>query len=285
MPMSRRPPLGAHVSIAGGLDRAVARGLDLGCDALQVFVKNANQWQARPLGDEAVDAFRTALASSPIRALVAHSTYLINLAATDATNLRRSRSTLGDELDRCARLGIHQLVLHPGAHLGAGEQTGISRIAESLDEVFADRPDGPTRLLLETTAGQGTHLGYRLEQLAAIRESSANADRLGICLDTCHLFAAGYSIHRPAGYKKFFRELEQLFGPEEPCCIHLNDSLKDCGSRRDRHANLGAGKIGSDLFRRLVRDPRLRRVPMILETPAGDDKSGHASDLALLRSF
>ncbi len=283
--MSRRPPLGAHVSIAGGLERAVSRGVDLGCDALQIFVKNASQWQARPLGDDTVDAFCTALASSPIREVVAHSTYLINLAATDPTNLRRSRETLGDELDRCARLGIPQLVVHPGAHLGAGEKAGISRIAESLDEVLAERPAGPTRILLETTAGQGTHLGHRLEELAAIRESSGNADRLGICLDTCHLFAAGYSIHRPAGYKRFFRELEELFGPEEPCCIHLNDSLKECGSRRDRHANLGAGKIGSDLFRRLLRDSRLHRVPMILETPAGDDKSGHARDLALLRSF
>lgn len=283
--MRHRPPLGAHVSIAGGMERAVSRGLELDCDALQVFVKNANQWRGRPLSDDEVDAFRTALDSSSIDEVVAHSTYLINLAATDPTNLRRSRSTLGDELDRCARLGILQLVLHPGAHLGAGEQAAIDRIAESLDEVLAARPDCPTRVLLETTAGQGTHLGHRLEQLAAILESSANAFRVGLCLDTCHLFAAGYSIHRPAGYKEFFRNLEALFGSEEPCCIHLNDSLRECGSRRDRHANLGAGKIGHDLFRRLVRDPRLRRVPMILETPLGEDKRGHARDLALLRSF
>ncbi len=283
--MARHPLLGAHVSIAGDMVRAVARGLDLGCDVLQVFVKNAIQWQGRPLGDREVDAFRLALAESPIRQVVAHATYLINLAATDRENLRRSRQTLGEELDRCGRLGIPLLVLHPGAHLGAGEQAGIDRIADSLDRVLGARPHVATRVLLEITAGQGTQLGYRLEQLAAIRERSECTERLGICLDTCHAFAAGYPIHRPAGYRGFFEELAELFGPREPHCIHLNDSRKGCGSRRDRHANLGSGEIGTDLFRRLVRDRRLRNVPMILETPIGEDGKGHAQDLALLRSF
>ncbi len=282
--MVRRPPLGAHVSIAGGLDRAVARACELDCDALQMFVKNPSQWEGKPLDERAVRDFRQAAAESGIRHLVAHSTYLINLATTDPANLRRSRRALGDELTRCNRLGIPLLVLHPGAHLGAGELAAIQRVAESLDHVLDECPHGTTRILLETTAGQGTTLGYRLEQLAAIHELAECSDRLGVCIDTCHAFAAGYQIHRPPGYRSLFRDLANLFGPHEPQCIHLNDSRGMCGSRRDRHANLGCGEIGPGLFRRLVRDRSLRQVPMILETPAGDDRSRHARDLAFLRS-
>ena len=195
--MARHPPLGAHVSIAGGIERAIPSGLDLGCDVVQVFVKNPSQWHGKPLGERQVGAFREALAESSILQVVAHATYLINLAATDPLNLRRSRRTLGNELDRCGRLGISLLVVHPGAHLGAGEQAGIARIAESLDKVLGARPDAETRVLLEITAGQGTSLGYRLEQLAAIRERSECAQQLGICVDTCHAFAAGYAIPGP----------------------------------------------------------------------------------------
>ena len=203
-------------------------------------MKNPSQWHGKPLGERQVGAFRQALAESSILQVVAHATYLINLAATDPLNLRRSRRTLGNELDRCDRLGISLLVVHPGAHLGAGEQAGIARIAESLDKVLGARPDAETRVLLEITAGQGTSLGYRLEQLAAIRERSECAQQLGICVDTCHAFAAGYAIHRPSGYRRFFDELNRLFGPHEPRCIHLNDSRRGWGSRRDPSGRTGS---------------------------------------------
>jgi deoxyribonuclease-4 len=217
--------------------------------------------------------------------LIAHATYLINLATTDPENLTKSRRALGDELDRCARLEIPYLVVHPGAHLGAGEEIGLERIADSVRDVFAARPDCATRLLLEITAGQGTVLGNRLHHLATIRDLSACPERLGLCVDTCHAFAAGYPIHLAAGYDEFFQELWELFDSDEPRCLHLNDSRHELGSRRDRHANLGEGHIGLDLFQRLVGDERLARTPMILETPIGSDEQGHRRDLDKLRKM
>lgn len=279
------PPLGAHVSIAGGISKAITRGEELGCEAIQVFVKNASQWVGKPLAEEEVGSFRDLHAASPIGPIAAHSTYLINLASSDPTNRTRSRRALRDELDRCERLGIPFLVLHPGAHLGAGEKKGLKKVATSLDHVFRAAAGGETRILLENTAGQGTVLGHRLSHLAAIQELSAHPDRLGVCLDTCHAFAAGYPLHEEEGYEAFFSRIEELFGREEPSCLHLNDSQKPFDSRRDRHANIGEGEIGSDLFARLVHDSRLRRVPMILETPLGDDEQGHARDLKLLRTL
>lgn len=277
--------LGAHVSIAGGVSRAIARGSDLGCETIQVFVKNASQWVGKPLTDDEIERFRQEHAASSIGPVVAHSTYLINLAATDANNLRRSRATLGDELDRCHRLGMAGLVVHPGAHLGAGEEAGIARIAESIREVLAERPEGTTRILLENTAGQGTLVGYRLQQLAAIMDLADRDPRIGICLDTCHAFGAGYAVHEEAGYGELVSEVDELFGSHEPTCLHLNDSRYDLGSRRDRHANLGEGNIGLSLFERLLHDPRWQDAPAILETPLGDDGEGHRRDLELLRSL
>ena len=280
-----KPLLGAHVSIAGGVYRAVPRGSELSCDAIQIFVKNASQWIGKPLLDDDVEQFGRELRDSEITSLVAHSTYLVNLAATNPDNLRRSRETLGDELDRCHRLGIPGLVVHPGAHLGAGEAAGIDRIAESLHEIFVARPDCTTRVLLENTAGQGTLIGYELEQLSAIVDRSDCAGRLGLCVDTCHAFAAGYGIEEEAGYEEFFTRSQELFGPEEPSCLHLNDSRHPRGSNRDRHANLGDGHLGLEVFERLVNDPRWHGRPMILETPMGDDSDGHRRDLETLRSF
>ncbi len=279
------PPLGAHVSIAGGISMAITRGEELGCEAIQVFVKNASQWVGKPLVDDEVGRFRELHAASPIGPIAAHSTYLINLASSDPTNRDRSRQALRDELDRCQRLGIPFLVLHPGAHLGAGEKKGLKKVATSLDNVFRAAGGGETRILLENTAGQGTVLGHRLSHLAAIRDHSAHPDRLGICLDTCHAFAAGYALHEEEGYEAFFARIDELFGREEPRCLHLNDSKKPFDSRRDRHANIGKGEIGSDLFARLVHDPRLQTVPMILETPLGDDDLGHKKDLERLRAL
>jgi len=279
------PPLGAHVSAAGGLVRAVERGVALGCDALQVFVKNASQWRAKPVVAADATAFREAHAASPIGPLVAHAAYLINLAAPDPQILARSREALADELERCAAHGIPGLVLHPGAHLGRGEEAGLDAVAASLDAVYAGLGDCPTRTLLELTAGQGTVLGRRLAELAEIRRRSGCAERLAVCLDTCHAFAGGYAIDEAAGYDEFFDEVAETVGVDAIACIHLNDSVGERGSRRDRHANLGEGQIGLELFDRLLADPRLESVPMILETPIGDDEGGHARDLATLRGL
>jgi deoxyribonuclease-4 len=280
-----QPLLGAHVSIAGGVFRAVPRASDLACDAIQIFVKNASQWEGKPLAETDVERFEQGLRESEISTLVAHSTYLVNLAGTNPENLRRSRATLGDELDRCDRLGIPGLVVHPGAHLGAGEEEGIDLIAESLDEIYAARPGCQTRVLLENTAGQGTLIGHQLEQLSAIVERAHCGGRLGLCVDTCHAFAAGHPIDTEAGYKAFFQRAQELFGPDEPSCLHLNDSRHPQGSKKDRHANLGEGYLGLEVFERLVNDPRWHGRPMILETPMGDDSEGHRRDLETLRSF
>lgn len=279
------PPLGAHVSAAGGLERAIERGEALGCEALQVFVKNPSQWRGKALDETDAVAFRTAHRRSAIGPLVAHGTYLVNLAATDRSNLSRSRRATVDELSRCRAAGIGELVVHPGAHLGAGEEQGLARIAASLDAVLATRESEGPRILLEITAGQGTVVGYRLEHLAVLRERCAGGDRLGLCLDTCHAFAAGYAIHEERGYEELMGEIEDRFGWAALGCIHLNDSQRGFASRRDRHANIGEGEIGLATFERLLADERLAAVPMILETPLGDDGGGHARDLERLRAL
>jgi deoxyribonuclease IV len=278
--------------VAGGLACAFERGEELRCGAIQIFVKNANQWQGRPLADEEVQGFRAAHAASPIRPVVAHASYLINLAAADPVILARSRAALADELERCGRLGVEGLVLHPGAHLGAGEEEGVARVAASLDAVFAglpdnperpERPERPVRLLLENTAGQGSCLGHRLEHLEAIRARSAAPHRVGFCLDTCHTFAAGYPVHEPQGYEDFLAEVAARLGLAALGCFHLNDSVRPFASRRDRHAHIGKGEIGLGLFERLLHDPRLRQVPMVLETDPEDGMAGHRKDLKILR--
>jgi deoxyribonuclease-4 len=264
---------------------AIARATALGCTAAQVFVKNANQWQGKELGEEEVAAFRAAHAASAVGPLVAHASYLINLCSADPALLARSREALADELTRCARLGVGGLVLHPGAHLGAGEEPGIERVAASLDAVLAGLPGSPVRVLLENTAGQGSCLGHRLEHLAAIRARVAEPERVGVCLDTCHAFAAGYPLHEPAGYEELWAEFAARIGFGALGCIHLNDSLRPFGSRRDRHAHIGEGEIGAGAFARLLQDPRLAAVPMIIETETGDGMAGHRKDLEMLRAL
>lgn len=285
--------LGAHVSVAGGLPLAFERGRAMGCTAMQVFVKNASRWQGKVLVDEEVDAFRAAHAewTSEGRAapLVAHAAYLINLAAPESDVLARSRAGLADELERCARLGVVGLVVHPGAHGGAGEEEGLRRVAASLDAVLAERPRGGPRVLLETTAGQGTCLGWRLEQLEAILAMSRYPEALAVCLDTCHLFAGGYAVDTPEGVDAVLAEACARFGAERLACAHVNDSAHALGSRRDRHRNLGEGTIGGTArgraaLRQLVCAPQLAGVPLIVETP-NDDEKGHARDIALLRAL
>lgn len=275
--------LGAHVSASGGVPRAVERATNDGYEALQLFVKSPQQWRARPLARGEAGAFRDAMRLSPVRRAVAHGTYLVNLATTDPETLRRSRSTLGVELGKCQTLGIPDLVIHPGAHLGRGVEAGIAAVAASLAAVLAQRRGRITRLLLENTAGQGTVLGSRLEHLAEIRRLSGHRKRIGFCIDTCHAFAAGYRLDRVDGWEEFVGEMESHLGLADVGCLHLNDSRHGAGSNRDRHANIGQGEIGRATFERLLHDPRLDGLPMILETPLGDDGEGHRRDLALLR--
>jgi deoxyribonuclease IV len=283
--------LGAHVSVRGGLPLAFERGAALCCTAMQLFVKNASQWQGRPLDDDEVARFRAARGEWNGTPVVAHAAYLINLAADDPVILARSRAGLADELERCARLGVDGLVVHPGAHRGAGEEVGLRRVAASLDAVLGERPrgerSGEPRVLLETTAGQGSCLGWRLEQLEAIIEHSRHPESLAVCLDTCHLHAAGYAVDSPEGVEAVLAEACTRFGPERIACVHVNDSQHARGARRDRHANLGEGVIGRAkggraAFAHLLRAPQLAKVPLIVETP-DDDEQGHARDLALLR--
>lgn len=264
---------------------AFEAGAELSCGAVQIFVKNANQWRGRALGEEEIAEFRRVRRGSCVGRVLAHASYLINLCATDAVILEKSRAALADELERCDRLGVDGLVVHPGAHLGAGEEVGIARIAESLDRVLATVPDCRTRLLLENTAGQGTVLGYRLEHLAGMIALLAEPGRVGVCIDTCHAFAAGYPVHEPAGYVAFWKDFDRLLGRKRLGALHLNDSVRPFGSRRDRHAHIGEGEIGVGLFGRLLNDRKLRKVPMIVETDPEDDMAGHRRDLQNLRDL
>ncbi len=267
------------------MSTAFGRAADLGCDAMQIFVKNASQWRGKEMLDGEIAAFREAHAGSAVGPLMAHGSYLINLAATDPVILEKSLDALTDELVRCSRLGVAGLVLHPGAHLGAGEEAGIQKVAASLDAVLGDLPDVSTLVLLENTAGQGSCLGWRLEQLAAIRAQVAEPHRVGFCLDTCHAFAAGYAIHEEAGFADFLAEVEERLGLATVGCFHLNDSVRPFASRRDRHAHIGEGEIGLALFERMLTEPRIHAIPMVVETDPEDDMDGHRKDLNTLRGL
>mgnify|MGYP001822143505 CR=1 FL=1 len=278
----RRPRLGAHVSVAGGLHRAFERASTLRCEAIQIFVKNANRWQQRPLRTHEIDAFRRARDESSVGPVLAHASYLINVASPAPALRRRSATALGDELDRCALLGVDALVLHPGAHLGDGPDRAIRRVGDTLAGVLERHGDG-VELLLENTAGQGTLLGARPEELEALLAAVGAGERLGLCLDTCHAFAAGWPIHREALWRSLRRGLAGTPLYSALRAIHLNDSKTPFDSRKDRHANVGRGEIGTRAFGRLVRDPCLAHLPMILETPMGDDMVGYRRDLRILR--
>jgi deoxyribonuclease-4 len=271
------------MSVAGGLEQAFPRALAVGATAVQIFTKNANRWSA-PLPSAAeIAAFRSAWQQSGIGPVMVHDAYLINLAATDADNWARSKAAMREELQRCALLDIPHLIAHPGAHLGAGVEAGIARIRAALEEIFAESDPG-VRLLLENTAGQGTYLGGEFTHLARMMEGFG--ERVGICLDSCHAHAAGYDLASAAGYEQTMAEFEQVIGFEWLFAFHLNDSMKGCGSKVDRHAHIGEGAIGVDGFARLVQDPRFFHLPMVLETPKGDD--GEEMDrvnLALLRKL
>lgn len=266
------PPLGAHLSIGGGLPRAVERAVATGCDALQIFTKSVGQWRARPLPDSEVREFRRAVRAAGLKAVVAHASYLINPATAAPALREQSIAALAEELDRAERLGLLGLVLHPGA---AADADAPGRVADALATVLAARPRGRARLLLEHTAGQGTCLGHTFEQIAEMRAAVPRRlrRRVGVCLDTCHLLAAGYPIHTPDGYSATLDRFDRIVGLEHLAVIHLNDSKRPCGSRVDRHTHIGDGFVTLATFGRIVNDPRLAHLPMLLETPKSADRN------------
>lgn len=262
------PLLGAHMSIAGGFDRAVQRAAAAGCEVVQIFTKSTGQWRARPIRQEEGRRFQEALARWGIRHPLVHASYLVNLASPRKELRQRSIAALVEELERADLLGIPYVVVHPGAHQQAPLEEGLALVTDSLREVHSRRPADGAEVLLELTAGQGTCLGHRLEHLAAIL-APLDTPRVGVCVDTCHAFAAGYDLRDPAGYQQFWGRFEQLIGLKRLRAIHLNDSQRELGSRVDRHAHIGRGQLGLEAFRHLLRDSRLAEVPMYLETPKG----------------
>lgn len=274
------------MSIAGGVDKALLRGAQIGCDTIQIFTKNNNQWRAKLLTDREIDTYHQHRATTGIRPVVAHDGYLINVASPQGDLYRKSLDALRIELGRAAALEIPYLVMHPGAHVGAGEAEGTKRVVDALDQIFDRTKGSPVVLCLETTAGQGSSIGYRFEHLAAIREAVTQPERVAVCVDTCHIFAAGYDIRGRKAYEHTMRHLDDMIGLTHVKCIHLNDSQRELGSRVDRHAHIGQGQIGLAGFRLILNDPRFRHIPMILETPKGDDPAAaDRRNLAVLRNL
>ena len=261
------PRLGAHLSIGGGLPRAVDRAVASRCDALQIFTKSAGQWRARALPAAEIREFRDRVEAAGIGPVVAHNSYLINLAAAAPALRAQSLEALREEYDRAEALGLAGLVMHPGSHTTGTEAEGLRLIAEGLATLLAERPRAKVRILLEHTAGQGTNLGHRFEHLASILERLDGSPRVGVCLDTCHLLAAGYDLCSPGGYTRTFADFDRLVGLDRIAVFHLNDSKKPCGSRVDRHEHIGKGCLGLEPFRMLLNDARFSALPMLLETP------------------
>jgi len=275
------PPLGAHTSIAGGIKNAIYSGAEIGCDVVQIFSKNQLQWKGKKISQKEVDQFREAIAETDVYPMTIHDSYLINLASPDPETYRKSFQAFIDELKRCDLLGITYLVMHPGSHMGRGDAAGITAIAESLRKSYTDAECQNTVILLETTAGQGTNLGSTFEQLRDIMDQSRLEDRIAVCVDTCHIFAAGYDLRTVESWNETKTRFDRILGLEKLKVFHLNDSLQELGSRVDRHARIGKGKIGLAGFSALVNDPDLSHIPMILEIPGGN--KAYQQDIRKLR--
>lgn len=275
--------LGAHVSAAGGPQNCPERGHEIGCDCIQIFTRNQRQWQAKPVSDEEAAAFRENRKTFGIGAVMSHASYLLNLGTSDPEKSQKTFNAFEQELIRCHKLGVELLNFHPGAHTGAGEDTGIERIADSLNAICRAHPDKTDVLLvLENVAGQGTTLGRSFEELRAIIDRLESPERFGVCVDTAHAFAAGYAIHTQAGWEETWAAFDEVLGMERLAALHLNDSKVPYASHKDRHALIGRGEIGPDAFRRVVTDPRTRHLPMFLETPGGPQ--GWKKEIAWLRA-
>ncbi|HZZ70857.1 MAG TPA: deoxyribonuclease IV [Pirellulales bacterium] len=287
------PILGAHMSIAGGYHKALESAGALAMGTCQIFTKNNNQWRAKPISDEEADRFKAALKTHAIAHPLSHDSYLINLAAPDPELWKRSIDAFIVELQRAEQLAIPYVVAHPGAYTTTSEAAGLKRIALALDEVHAQTPRLAAQCLLELTAGQGSNLGWRFEHMATILDLVNDPDRLGLCFDTCHVFAAGYPLALKKDYQRTMKELDQVVGLSRIKAFHLNDSKKELGSRVDRHEHIGQGKLGLEAFRNLLNDRRFKKTPMYLETPKGphtDETTGieedwDATNLRVLRNL
>lgn len=283
--MSTRLLLGTHVSVRGGLHMAFERGERIGCTTMQIFTKNSSRWEGKPIASADAKSYKTEQAKATIDPVFAHAGYLINLCAANPIIQQRSLQALEDELWRCEALGISGLVFHPGSHMGRGEEDAIHSIAESINRVHQNTVGFHTQTILETTAGQGTAIGYRFQHLKAIIDQVEHNERMAVCLDTCHLFAAGYPIHTRTGWEDTIREFDDMVGLERLAAVHVNDSKKEFGSRIDRHQHIGKGFIGKEGFRPLMNDPRLEKVPKILETEKSDDMHEDLENMSILRSL
>ncbi|MFQ5682142.1 MAG: deoxyribonuclease IV [Candidatus Binatia bacterium] len=281
----KRALLGAHMSIAGGVDKALLEGKRAGCDVIQLFTKSSRQWAAPPYRQEEIQAFLTNQKETGITIAIAHDSYLLNLGSPNDGLRKRSIRAFIDEMERCETLSIPYLVAHPGAHTGVGEEKGIDNIARSLDEIHTACPEYNVKIALEITAGQGTTLGYRFKQIRDMIDATKESDRLRICFDTQHAFAAGYDIRTKEGYEQTFSAFDEIIGLGLLAAFHINDSKKEFHSRVDRHEHIGKGHIGLEAFRQLMNDQRFWGLPMCLETPKGPDLKEDRDNLSLLRSL
>jgi len=281
----KRPLLGAHMSIAGGVDKALLLGKEVGCDTVQIFTKSSRQWVSKPLSKDEIAAFHAAKRTTGLSPVVAHDSYLYNFAAPDEALRKKSMNGLIDEMERCEALGVAYLIAHPGAHVGAGEAAGIATIAKSIDEMHKACPGYTTKLAIEITAGQGSNLGYRFQQVQQIIDATKAPERLRVCFDTEHAFAAGYDLRAADGYARTFAEFDETIGLDLLVAFHLNDAKKNLGCRVDRHEHIGKGFLGLEAFRLLLNDRRFWGLPMCLETPKSDDCHEDRENLATLRGL
>ena len=273
------------MSTSGGVHTAVDRALSIGCTALQVFTKNNNQWSAKPLAEEEIENYKRKIAEATITPVMAHDSYLINLCAMNPDTLERSRMAFIDELTRCEQLGIQLLNFHPGAHGGAGEEEGIKRVVESLNIAHERTEEFKVLSVVETSAGQGTAVGYKFEQLEKIINGVDKPDRMAVCVDTCHIFAAGYDIRTEEKYEATFEEFDNIIGLQRLVAFHYNDSKKEFGSHRDRHEHIGKGMIGVAGFSLLMNDTRFVNIPKILETPKSKDLHEDVENMKVLKEL
>ncbi len=277
--------LGAHTSIAGGVDKAIERAERIGCTAIQIFTKNSNQWKSSLIDENIVQTYKNLLSKSNIKIVISHDSYLINLAAKEKPLLEKSRQSFIEELQRCEQLGIEYLNFHPGAHTGAGEEEGIKTIAESINIALEKTRGYKVKAMLETTAGQGTSIGYRFEQLKKIIDLIEDKNRTAVCIDTCHIFAAGYDIRTAESCKKVFREFDEVIGLEYLKAFHLNDCKKELGSRVDRHEHIGKGFIGLEGFRYIMNEKKFNKIPKVLETPKGAEMLEDVENMNILKGL
>ena len=277
--------LGAHLSVAGGVDKSFGRAVELDCTAFQIFTKSNRQWRAKPLKQDEIERYHVQQGETGIQPVVCHASYLLNLGTPDDALWHKSIDALVIELDRCEQLNIPDLVLHPGAHVKSGIEAGVARVAQGLDVVHERLPGYQVRVALEITAGQGTTLGSTFEEIAAIIEATQSEDRLDVCFDTCHALAAGYEFRTPDSYQAMIDEFDQVIGLQRLAVFHVNDSQYDLGSRKDRHEHIGDGFIGLEPFGYFLNDERFKSIPFLLETPVNDDPDDNRHNLEQLRSL